>query len=105
MRVDLYTKVVLTLIVGLLCVLALRPISVEAQSSRPDLYFEPGYNNLRKPDGTASVIGKVAIDLKTGSIWGFPTGVEGPYPINFTDNKPPTSKPFLLGKFDLTGIN
>jgi hypothetical protein len=104
MRIDLYTKVVLTLIAGLLCVLALRPISVQAQNQVGDLYFEPGYTQLRKPDGTASIQGKMAIDFKTGNIWGFPTGVEGPYPVNFTDTKPPTSKPFLLGKFDLTGI-
>jgi len=101
MRVDLYTKVILTLIAGLLLALVLRPTSVEAQSSNQDLYFEPGYTQLRKPDGTASIQGKMAIDMKTGNIWGFPTGVEGPYPVNFTDTKPPTSRPFLLGKFDL----
>jgi len=105
MRVDLYTKVVLTVIAVLLLALVLRPIPVEAQNSRSDLFWENGYNALRKPDGSASVLGKVAIDMKTGNIWGFPTGVEGPYPINFTDNKPPTSKPFLLGKYDFTGIN
>jgi hypothetical protein len=103
MKPDLTTKLLLALIAALLGVIALRPADVHAQAANSDLFFEPGYTWLRKPDGTARIQGKMAIDRRTGAIWGFPTGVEGPYPVNFTGPEAPVSKPMYLGKFDLTG--
>jgi len=73
MSFDMYTKTVLTVIAGLLALLVLRPIATpipaQAQSDHPNLYIEPGYTALRKPDGTAQLKGKVVIDRKTGDIW------------------------------------
>jgi hypothetical protein len=45
------------------------------------------------------VYGKVVIDMRNGDIWGFPTLVQGPYPIDTASSKPPTSRPMYLGKF------
>jgi hypothetical protein len=104
MKPDLTTKLLLALIAIFLGIIALGPTGVHAQAPVSDLYFEPGFHWLRKPDGTARIQGKVAIDRRTGSIWGFPTGVDGPYPVNFTGPEAPVSKPMYLGKFDLTGI-
>jgi hypothetical protein len=101
MKPDLTTKLLLALIAAFLGVIALRPVDVQAQATVPDLYFEPGFHLLRKPDGTVRIQGKVAIDRRTGAIWGFPTGVDGPYPVNVTGTEPPVSKPMYLGKFDL----
>jgi hypothetical protein len=51
---------------------------------------------LRAPDGSRQVLGKVMIDLSTGKVWGFPTTVEQPYPVDVMKSQPPTSTPFLL---------
>jgi hypothetical protein len=56
---------------------------------------------LRAPDGSRQVLGKVIIDLGTGNVWGLPT-VEQPYPVDVMKSQPPTSAPFLLGKFDFS---
>ncbi|HEV3333528.1 MAG TPA: hypothetical protein VG096_21235 [Bryobacteraceae bacterium] len=107
-RVDLYTKVVLTMIAGLLAVLAFRPvphpITVQAQSAAANFYLEPGTNTLRKPDGTGQLQGKVVIDLRNGDAWGFPTLSGAPYPVDPTDTKPPVSEPIYLGRFDFATI-
>ena len=42
------------------------------------------------------------IDMRTGDIWGFPTLVEGPYPVDATKTEPPKSRPMYLGKFILS---
>ena len=108
MRTDLYTKTLLTLIAGLLAILALRPVLIpataHAQSDSRDLYIEPGYTTLRKPDGTAQLSGKVVINRRTGEIWGFPTLGPSPYPIDTVSTEPPVSKPIYLGKFDFSKI-
>jgi hypothetical protein len=57
---------------------------------------------LRKIDGTATVIGKVVINRRTGDIWGFPTGNDSPYPITPTKKEPPVSRPMYLGRFDFS---
>lgn len=76
-----------------------------AQGGSDDsVYIEPGVRMLRAPDGSRQVLGKVVIDLRNGNVWGFPTTVDQPYPVDVTSQQPPTSKPFLLGKFDLTGM-
>ena len=101
MKPDFTTKLLLTLIAAFLGAIALRPNDAHAQSSpTADLYFEPGFHWLRKPDGMARIQGKVAIDRRTGAIWGFPTGVDGPYPVNFSEPEPPVARPMYLGKFD-----
>lgn len=105
MRTDLYVKIVLTAIAVLLVAIALRPAAaVHAQGGR-DLYIEPGYTMLRKPDGSAQVQGKVVIDLQSGDIYGFPTLVSGPYPMDPASSMPPVSKPMYLGRFDFDSMS
>jgi hypothetical protein len=77
-----------------------------AQSSSDDaVYIEPGVRMLRAPDGSRQVLGKVVVDLHNGNVWGFPTTVDQPYPVDITSQPPPTSKPFLLGKYDLAAMH
>jgi hypothetical protein len=53
---------------------------VEAQSNDPgSWYFEPGVHPINIPNG-GQVMGKIAIDLHSGNIWGFPTNSNLPYP-------------------------
>jgi hypothetical protein len=77
-------------------------VLAQSLSSGSGIYVEPGTTMLRAPDGSRQVLGKVIIDLSSGNVWGFPTTVEQPYPIDMTTSAPPTSKPFLLGKFDFS---
>jgi len=104
MRKDTLTHTLLAVIALALTVIAVRPYiepaPAQAQSDSPRPFFiEPGVQMLRKPDGTVQVYGKVVIDMRTGKIWGFPTGTLDPYPTNALDDKPITSHPFALGKF------
>ncbi len=104
MMLDRFTKAMLIVIAVLLAMIAFRPIvrpaPVEAQASEAyPFYIEPGFTTLRKPDGTAQVYGKVAIDMRNGDIWGFPTIVQGPYPVDNAKSTPPKSHPMYLGKF------
>jgi hypothetical protein len=77
-----------------------RPAQAQVMAESP-LYFEPGVFLLRAPDGTSQIYGKVAIDMRTGRIWGFPTYGQQPYPVDVASTKPPTSKPMVLGRFAL----
>jgi hypothetical protein len=100
------TNVLLLLIAIALVTIAVEPLvkprSAEAQVMADyPLYFEPGVFLLRAPDGTSQIYGKMAIDLRTGKIWGFPTYGQQPYPIDISTTKPMTSKPILLGRFAL----
>ena len=104
MNLDRFTKAMLVVIAVLLGILVLRPIvqpaPVRAQADEGyPFYVEPGYTTIRKPDGTAQVYGKVVIDMRNGDIWGFPTLVQGPYPVDAAQTKPPKSSPMYLGKF------
>ncbi len=104
MELDRFTKVMLVVIAVLLGMLVLRPMvqpaPVRAQGNDGyPFYVEPGYTMLRKPDGTAQVYGKVAIDMRSGDIWGFPTLAQGPYPVDTGKTTPPKSYPMYLGKF------
>jgi len=82
------------------------PPVAQAQSGDPQpIYFEPGVTMLRAPDGSRQVMGKVAIDLRTGNIWGFPTLTQDPCPAAGAETRAPTSHPFLLGKFALSDMN
>ena len=80
------------------------PPVVQAQGSTYPVHIEPGVTMLRTPDGSRQVLGKVVIDLRNGDVWGFPTTVQQPFPIDVTQQKPPTSTPFRLGRFDLPAI-
>jgi hypothetical protein len=104
MKSETLTKLMLALIAMFLGIIAFRPVltpaPVQAQSTVYPFYIEPGYQMLRAPDGSRQVWGKVVIDLRNGKVWGFPTTVEGVYPVNGVANKAPTSHPFVLGKFD-----
>jgi hypothetical protein len=106
-------KTVRLLLFGVLIALLLdgaarlfQPTPTFAQSGSDDsVYIEPGVRMLRAPDGSRQVLGKVVVDLRSGNVWGFPTTVDQPYPVDVTSQKPPTSKPFLLGKFDFGAMH
>jgi hypothetical protein len=108
MRIDSYTRVVLTAIALFLAMIALRPLvypaPASAEASSYGLYIEPGVYTLRAPNGQRQQLGKVVVDLRTGSVWGFPTGTADPYPVSITSSEPPVSTPFLLGKFDFRSL-
>jgi hypothetical protein len=100
------TNVLLLVIAIALIAIAIEPFvkphPAQAQSSEGyPLYFEPGIYMLRAPDGTSQVYGKVAVDLRTGKIFGFPTYGQQPYPVDVTSSKPSTTKPMVLGRFAL----
>jgi hypothetical protein len=107
MSQERFRTLLLLLIVGLLVInpvkTLIRPTPALADTTNL-LYFEPGVRMLRAPDGSRQVLGKMAIDLRTGNVWAFPTTVDQPYPADITSQQPPVSKPFLLGKFDLASL-
>jgi hypothetical protein len=101
-----YTRFMLAAIVALLALLVFRQYETPttARAASDGIYVEPGYTMLRSPDGLTQVKGKIVINLNSGEIWGFPTLVDGPYPVDIGGNKPPVSKPIYLGLFDLTAM-
>ena len=104
MMLDRFTKAMLIVIAVLVGMIVFRPVvqpaPVPAQASEAYPFsIEPGYTMLRKPDGTSQVYGKVVVDARNGDIWGFPTIVEGPYPVDNTKSVAPKSHPMYLGKF------
>ncbi|HEY4977849.1 MAG TPA: hypothetical protein VII25_01670 [Candidatus Acidoferrum sp.] len=106
MKIDGGVKFLLLAIAVFLGMIAVRPYvmppGVEAQSGEGHPYYvEPGTAMLRAPDGSRQVLGKVVVDLRNGNIWGFPTQTQDPYPTAGANTTPPTSHPFLLGKFAL----
>lgn len=106
MKNSILTNSLLSVIAIALLAIAVRPYidaaPTQAQSTAAyAFYVEPGVQMLRNPDGSGQVLGKVFVDLRTGKIWGFPTGTPDPYPSSPATNKPPTSHPFALGKFAL----
>ena len=106
-RVDLYTKAVLTAIALLLAVLAFRPIfspsAVQAQADSPSLYIEPGVTTIQSPDGSYEGAGKMVIDLRTGDAWGFPT-IQAAAVHRMGASKTPVIKPSYLGRFDFSAM-
>jgi len=108
MKIDWLTKILLLVIAVSLSTIALRqsaiPPVVEAQSEARQLFIEPGVSMLRAPDGSRQVMGKVVVDLRNGNIWGFPTLTQDVYPSPGANTTPPTSHPFLLGKFALADM-
>ena len=86
MRGPSTTNLLLGLIALLLTALLFQPLwklpAVSADSVQEyPLSFEPGVYMLRAPDGSRQVFGRVAIDRRTGTVWGFPTTTQDPYPV------------------------
>lgn len=108
MRVDLYSKIILTAIAFLLGLSAIRPFGdirpVQAQFDYGHLYIEPGTTILRNVDGSGAVQGKVVVDRRNGDIWGFPTRTTAPYPVVPVSHEPPVSKPMYLGRYDFSAM-
>lgn len=103
MKADFTTKFLLALIAALLAIIAARPL-VEPEPARaatadPAIWIEPGTTNLRAPDSSRNVIGKVIVDLNNGNVWGFPTLTNAPYPMDTTSTSPPVSHPIFLGRY------
>jgi hypothetical protein len=110
MKADASLKLLLLVIAVSLAAIALRPYwtpsPVMAQSDETHaIYVEPGVAMLRAPDGSQQVLGRVVIDMRNGNVWGFPTFTQDVYPVNTGKSTPPTSHPFLLGKFALSDMD
>lgn len=102
-----YIKAVLTVIAGLLAVLALRPVQVRADNDAPTYFVEPGTSPICNLNGGIPGDGKVVINMSTGEVWGFPThGAGAPYPVESLplNGRPPVSKPVYLGRFDFAAM-
>jgi hypothetical protein len=104
MRKDVFTNVLLALIAVALIAIAIRPYiapaPAQAQSSSAyPFYLEPGVVMLHRAGVTENLYGRVVVDMRSGKIWGFPTGTIDTYPSNSLDEKPITSHPLYLGKF------
>ena len=109
MQIDRCVKCLLGVIAISLVAIALHPYvfppAAMAQSGEDHVFFvEPGVTMLRAPDGSRQVLGKVIIDMRNGNVWGFPTLAHEPYPAAGPSSVPPTSHPFLLGKFALSDM-
>jgi hypothetical protein len=109
MKKPTFADILLFLIAVSLMAIAIRPYvrpqSAQADSGQPyPLYIEPGTQMLRAPDGSKQVYGRVMIDMRTGKVWGFPTGSTDTYPTNAMDSKPQVSHPFVLGRFAFEDI-
>ena len=105
MKPDVYTKAVLTVIAILLAVCAVRlPVAtVRADDLEAGLQFDPDVVQIDVPGGSASLSGRIAIDTRTGYVYGFPTnGVA--YPRNLQNNNLAISKPIILGRFDFSSL-
>jgi hypothetical protein len=104
MKPDVYTKAILTLIALLLAVVALRSLPLaHAADAENQLQFDPTIEQFGVPGAAASLLGRVAIDMRTGNVYGFPTDGR-PYPFNLQSSQPGVAKPILLGRFDLSDL-
>jgi|GEM_PF-6682055 len=105
MPANRMTNALLGLIAVSLMVLTARPyiappeVHADANSLDP-LYVEPGVHMLRIAKG-GQVLGKVVVNLRTGDVYGFPTGTSDSYPVSPIDNKPQNSHAIPLGRFAL----
>lgn len=111
MKLSFPDRCLLLLIAIFLGVIAVRPLfqpnAVSAQTPNTRIYFEPGTHLILAPDKSQQVLGKVAVDLNSGNVWGFPTLADVPYPVaqDATKNTPPVSTPIYLGRFDLSRLS
>ena len=105
MKKDSTTNMLLLLIAIAMIFIAIRPLwaphaaHADAAGVSP-FYIQPGVQNLRSPDGTVQTYGIVAVDLRNGKAWGFPTSAQAAYPVDIGSTKPPVSHPIFLGTFD-----
>ena len=104
MRKDAMTNTFLAVIAVALIAIAVRPsiapTPAQAQSSSAyPFYIEPGVLMLHRAGVTENLYGRVVVDMRSGKIWGFPTGTIDAYPTNSLDTKPVTSHPIYLGNF------
>lgn len=108
MKLTVFDRIAVALILVLLGMLALRPLFTpeiaRAQTSAGHYYVEPGIHVLRSPDRTKQVHGKIVVDLTNGDIWGFPTAQDVPYPVDTVRTQPATSLPMYLGRFDFNAV-
>lgn len=110
MRRNTSTNFLLLTIAAALVTIAIRPyiaprVVIAQSSSAYALYFEPGTQMLRAPDGSKQVYGRVVVDMRNGKVWGFPTNTPDTYPVNQMDTRPQVSHPFYLGKFAFEDID
>ena len=104
MKPDVYMKITLTAIAIFLGVVALRPLlapdnaRAESTSAFAPLQFSESLNEFESKNGR--MVGRLAIDLRTGNIYGFPTD-GNPYPRNPLKQGVVVSDPVLLGRFNL----
>jgi hypothetical protein len=110
MRRDPVLYFLLSLIAIALTAIAVRPYvepapALAQTTSGRALYIEPGAQMLRLPNGGGQVYGKVMVDLRTGKVWGFPTGTLDPYPSYPMDNKPAIAHPVELGRYAFEDID
>jgi hypothetical protein len=111
MKMDRSVKLLLLVIAVATSAIALRPylapVAVKAQdgTSPYPFYIEPGTYMLRAPDASKQVLGRVVIDMRDGSVWGFPTTTSDPYPSSPASSSPMTSHPFLLGRFAWSDVD
>ena len=104
MKPDVYTKTMLTAIAIFLGILALRPLiapgSARAESTAvfAPMQFSENLSEFESKNGR--MVGRLAIDLRTGNVYGFPTDGNF-YPRNPLKPGPVVSDPILLGRFNL----
>ena len=104
MRQNAPMYFLLSVIAVALTVIAARPYvdptpALAQSRSERLLFVEPGVQMLRLPDGNGQIYGKVVVDIRTGKVWGFPTGSLDPYPSYPMDNKPAIAHAVELGRF------
>jgi hypothetical protein len=109
MRKEVVTNTLLALIAVALIAIAIRsyiaPPPAQAQSAPAyPFYIEPGVQMLHRAGVTENLYGRVVVDMRSGKIWGFPTGTIDTYPTNALDTKPITSHPLYLGEFAFEDI-
>ena len=103
MRCDFLTKLFLALIAVLLAAIVFRPLAQPqpALAQGGDAYpFQllEGTVTLKPPDG-GQTWGKVAVDMRTGDVWGFPFQAQNtPFPVYGPSDTPKVSHPMYLGK-------
>ena len=100
-------KILLTVIALALSVIAVHTWidtpRVHADSGT-GFFVEPGTVSIPTADHLAQTQGKMVVNLQNGDIWGFPTTITTPYPVDTTSQQPPVSKPVYLGRFDFAAM-
>jgi hypothetical protein len=103
------TNVLLLAIAVALIAIAARPyvqpptVQAQAGANVDPLFVEPGTVLMRAPGG-GQIPGKVITNLRTGKIWGFPTGTGDGYPMSPIDSAPENVHAVLLGRYELGEI-